>query len=385
MRNILTPSWFSPSRLFPMLLLVMLVILAACGIAPPPPDKTVYIVSETGTVYAVKGTDGSMLWQHHMAGDNGSVWGASSGLALVNGIIYTSSSVDGGYVYAFRARDGMVLWHTRIHPEGTPSAPVLVNGVIYVAVADPSLTSSNVYALKAADGAVLWHSHIKGCGSSPTVVNNTLYLSADVCSSPPDVAQQGYVYALDASSGSLRWRYQAVDSFISQVVVLNNIAYADEISGTIDAIHANNGSLLWQHRVQRRQLSAVAGVNDSLYVSAAGFLYAFRASDGAQLWKVHVGDHGPYEPTVIGNTIYAASPLEENIYALQTRDGASLWTYQAQSYFTGAEPIVMDGVLYFSMNDGVIYALTSNDGAQIYRYDTPGPKLVTSSSLAVGP
>ncbi len=131
MRNILTPSWFSPSRLFPMLLLVMLVILAACGIAPPPPDKTVYVVSETGTVYAVKGTDGSMLWQHHMAGDNGSVWGASSGLTLINGVIYTSSSVDGGYVYAFRARDGMVLWHTRIRPEGTPSAPVLVNGVIY--------------------------------------------------------------------------------------------------------------------------------------------------------------------------------------------------------------------------------------------------------------
>src|SRR5712692_3187005 len=155
MRNILTPSWFPPSRLFPMLLLVMLVILAACGIAPPPPDKTVYVVSETGTVYAVRGTDGSMLW-----------------------------------------------------------------------------------------------------------------------------------------------RYQVGDAFISNVVVLNNIAYVDEISGAIDAIHANNGSLLWQHRVQRQQLSAVAGVNASLYVSAAGFLYAFRASDGAQLWKVHVGDHGPYEPTV---------------------------------------------------------------------------------------
>src|SRR5258708_39229753 len=95
MRNILKPSWFSPSRLFPMLLLVMLVILAACGIAPPPPDKTVYVVSETGTVYAVKSTDGSMLWQHHMAGDNGGGLGASSGLAFVNGGIYTSSSVDG--------------------------------------------------------------------------------------------------------------------------------------------------------------------------------------------------------------------------------------------------------------------------------------------------
>src|SRR6266566_281377 len=385
MRNILTPSWFSPSRLFPMLLLVMLVILAACGIAPPPPDKTVYVVSETGTVYAVKGADGSMLWRYHMAGDNGSVWGGSSGLTLVNGVIYTSSSVDGGYVYAFRARDGRVLWHTRIRPEGTPSAPALANGVIYVAVFDPSLTSSNVYALKAADGAILWHSHINGCGSSPTVVNTTLYLTAYVCSSPPDSAQEGYVYALDAGSGSMRWRYQAGDPFISKVVVLNTIAYAVEFNGTIDALHANNGSLLWQHRVQRQQLSAVAGVNGSLYVSAAGFLYAFRASDGAQRWKVHVGDHGPYEPTVIGNTIYAASALEENIYALQTQDGASLWTYQAQNYFTGAEPIVVDGVLYFSMKDGAIYALTSNDGTQIYRYDTPGPKLVTSSSLAVGP
>src|SRR5215469_17807712 len=176
MRNILQSSWFTLSRLFPMHLLVMLVTLAACGIAPSPPDKTVYIVSETGTVYAVKGTDGSMLWRYHMAGDNGSVWGGSSGLTLVNGVIYTSSSVDGGYVYAFRAKDGIVLWHTRIRPEGSPSAPVLANGVIYVAVTNPSLTSSNVYAIKAADGAFLWHSHINGCGSSPTVVDTILYL-----------------------------------------------------------------------------------------------------------------------------------------------------------------------------------------------------------------
>src|SRR5262249_687807 len=157
---------------------------------------------------------------------------------------------------------------------------------------------------------------------------------ANVCASPPNLAK-GYVYALDASNGLVRWRYQVGGPLISKVVVLNSIAYTDDLSGTINAIHANDGSLLWQHRIQRQQLSAVAGVNGSLYVSAAGSLYALRASDGALRWKVHVGDHGPYEPTVIGNIVYAASLNEENIYALQAQDGASLWTYQAQSYFTG--------------------------------------------------
>ena len=123
-------------------LLLMLMFLAACQGEPSPPNTTIYAVSQNGTVYAVNGKTGTISWSQHMSGGDNSRFGISAGLTLDHGIIYTSSSVDGGYVYAFQAQTGVVRWHTQVHSQGIPSSPIFVNGVVYLSVTDPFVAVS---------------------------------------------------------------------------------------------------------------------------------------------------------------------------------------------------------------------------------------------------
>jgi len=68
------------------------------------------------------------------------------------------------------------------------SSPAVANGVVYV-----GSTDNNIYALNAGTGALLWKYTTGAVQSSPAVANGVVY-----------VASEDYnVYALNASTGAL--------------------------------------------------------------------------------------------------------------------------------------------------------------------------------------
>src|SRR5579875_2416031 len=123
----------------------------------------------------------------------------------------------------------------------------------------------------------------------------------------------------------------------------------------------------------------------ALYLGGGSSLTAVRASDGKQLWQVHVGDHGWYDPTVIGNTVYVVSFFESELYAFRAQDGTSLWSYQTQASSAGSFPVGMENIIYSSSLDGTIYELAAADGTLIAKYALPDATLFTHVPLAVGP
>ena len=77
---------------------------------------------------------------------------------------------------------------------GVFSSPAVVDGVVYVGSHD-----SYVYALDADSGQLRWRYETGfWVRSSPTVVDGVVYVGS----------YDDYVYALDAGSGQLRWRYE---------------------------------------------------------------------------------------------------------------------------------------------------------------------------------
>lgn len=359
------------------ILLVLLTLLTACSAStPPPPNKTIYAVSANGTLYAMDGKDGSMRWSYHMSGDNGSPWGRAGGLILENGVIYTSSSVSGGYVYAFQAQTGAILWHTQVHPQGLPATPKMGNGIIYLAVTDTSLNSSHISAFKAVDGSRLWSIQVKGCASSPVLMGNSLYLSASICTGVGQ--QEGFVYALNAGNGLIRWQHQ-LNNTVFQQVLLNGVIYSND-GAAIFAFRADDGVNLWQKTIRADSL---VGSNNTLYASVNSALYALRASDGKQLWQVSIGNHASYNLTVSGNTLYIVSFFNPDIYALRTQDGTALWNYQSRAFSGGSFPIVDNGIVYYSTLDGTIYELAASDGTLIANYAITDARLFTHSPLTV--
>jgi outer membrane protein assembly factor BamB len=102
-----------------------------------------------GDLFALGSRNGAVLWHDKLNT-------SPSGALLANGIIYLSSSGDlSGTVYAVRASDGTLLWDYPI--AGTMyAAPVLNGGAIYV-----SANNGMAYALRADNGRIVWHYFIQ--------------------------------------------------------------------------------------------------------------------------------------------------------------------------------------------------------------------------------
>lgn len=162
-----------------------------------PLKATVPLKEGKTTLYAIRASDGTMLWQYLM--DNG---GDSFGgwLQVGHGVVYTSVIIPGnsdstGYIAALQSSNGKVLWQDKL--TGSPSGMLLADGVIYTGA--NAANGGAVYALRASDGALLWNYPMSGTlFGDPVLANATLYIGAG----------NGIVYALRAGNGTLTWHYQ---------------------------------------------------------------------------------------------------------------------------------------------------------------------------------
>src|SRR5438105_2751201 len=160
-------------------------------------DGVAYAGTYDNAVYALRISNGSVLWHTKIDGS------VEELPAAANGIVYVSSYVGQNgpaYLYALRASNGAVLW--RYSNNNYIYSPTLDNGVVYVASQDDSVT-----ALRASDGIQLWRFATLGGPESQIspAVNGVLYVSV------PVDGQSGGVIALRASDGSVLWRYATSD------------------------------------------------------------------------------------------------------------------------------------------------------------------------------
>ncbi len=307
-------------------------------------DGVAYLASNDGLLAAVRAEDGTVLWRHDLKGQgvviaeviNGVIygevfanqgpnhvdaWRASDGarlwqssdhlaiLDMIDGIVY--ASLDNNFE-ALQASTGAVLWRTKL--DGSPFyAPFIVNnGVLYLVATNISYESasapahnggyalqaypaaaslqktvpekkatSSLYALRASDGTVLWHykgNNTNGLQQSMTVVGGVVYAATAISSS------EGYVFALQGSTGALLWNY-AAGSQVYSMTVDNGLVYAGVNGGLLVALRANNGSVLWRYQSDGSNFGTPIVDNGSVYVGADnGITYALQVGTGVLRW-----------------------------------------------------------------------------------------------------
>jgi outer membrane protein assembly factor BamB len=148
------------------------------------------------SVYAIRASDGSILW-HYTMNNGGNSW--ASWLSAENGVVYASDSVPtngagAGDLFALQSSNGSVLWHDKLN--SSPSGTLLANGIIYLNSSGD--VSGTVYAVLASDGTLLWDYPIAGTMyAAPILDSNTIYASAN----------NGMAYALRADNGRIVWHY----------------------------------------------------------------------------------------------------------------------------------------------------------------------------------
>ncbi len=197
-------------------------------------------------------------------------------ITIVGGVAYAGADKA---VYALRSTDGTLLWRSSIDG-GVGDQPVVAGGVVYV-TASTDITAT-LYALRSSDGALLWHYTSNGGISTPVVANGVVYVGT----------QGGEVLALRAGNGTLLWRY--IDNnfgFLSPQLV-DGVLYVkanNEQPGNVYALRANDGRLLW-HYTAKASLNDTTVIDGVAYVAAQdGTLTALRSGDGRQLWQRTLG------------------------------------------------------------------------------------------------
>jgi outer membrane protein assembly factor BamB len=217
-------------------------------------DGVAYAGSSSGTIYALRVSDGSLLWRYSTDGS------VDESPLVVDGVVYVSANVAqgpgyiAGYVYALQASDGALLW--RYTRSNYVSMPTVANRVAYIGSGDDAVS-----ALRASDGTLLWRYTTKGSVyDSPLVVDGVVYASAFVVQCP------GSVYALRASDGTLLWHY-TTKGYVYTPTVVNGVAYTDTPEGLV-ALRASDGTLLWRYTLDGTGFSPPTVINGVVFTIA---------------------------------------------------------------------------------------------------------------------
>ena len=262
------------------------------GVYPPMfTDGTEVYFASSDAIYAMRVSDGQVLWHRSTPVCNTC---AAAFTAVIDGTAY--AYLDG--LYALRASDGEVLWHHSEYPFTTRSF-VALSGKVYVPVEHDGhvyeLRSSDgkllrtftftrdeplemvstggtiyidsaghdVYAIRASDDSTLWHKQFSNLVLGLSAANDgTLYFASTiVVADSLVVSGQGItptasissstasseVEALNASDGSLRWRWHPTTTTSggsTDVLSIGNAAYL-AIGNSIYALSGKDGQLLW--------------------------------------------------------------------------------------------------------------------------------------------
>lgn len=125
-------------------------------------NGVVYVIGEYETIYALRITDGALLWDYQL--DSGPYVGSFSidGNALYVGILPDSPHYMNNIssVLAVRISDGHLLWQKQLSLEQTMH-PIAAHGVIYVVYSIPGSGQNKILAaLQEDDGHTIWTSSI---------------------------------------------------------------------------------------------------------------------------------------------------------------------------------------------------------------------------------
>lgn len=203
-------------------------------------------------------------------------------------------------------------------------------------------------------GEIRWHwppaeqqERAKHVFSSPVVtIDGRVYFGG----------QDGFVTALDANTGELRWQYGVrsdVDG--SGVIGPENGLFIGADDGRIHALRSD-GSLRWSFVAQRDIRSSVGIAPDgTLYVTSFDHNLYSIAATGEVNWVLPTGGIVHSSPVVDANGTVFFGSQDDHIYAVSPA-GKVLWTVEVGADVDSSIAISESGMLVIGADDGRLRA-----------------------------
>jgi outer membrane protein assembly factor BamB len=300
-------------------------------------DGFVYIGSEDGNLYAIDEKTGKTHWKFKTGG------AVHSSPAIFRNMVYIGSF--DGYYYAVDSKTGKLKWKFKTGGEQWSGEisflglkPVdkymedlwdffLSSPVINPDKQNPSVffgsSDGNVYALNANTGELKWKFEAKGSiHCSPVLYKNTLYIGS----------WDANLYAIDIESGKQRWKFET-DAKIgfkgieSSVTVANDMVYFGARDPFLFALNAETGKLVWKYDAAYSWIISSAVVdNGVVYVGTSDTfaLVGLDAKTGKELFKFKANGYVYSSPAIAGDTAYFGD-FTGNFFAVNTKSLGKEW------------------------------------------------------------
>ena len=243
---------------------------------------------------------------------------------------------------------GRLLWRFRAS-HAIRTSPVVWDGTVFFGAADERL-----YAVDASTGEIRWRIPMEGDDALLTVAEGTVYVSAD-----------SYLHAVDPDTGDIHWSYPTGPVYYSYPTVSEGVVYIGGWSGRVYAIDGTTGELRWEYEEEAAAFRSSPVVDQgSVYISStSGTLYAFDATTGEVLWEAQVGNKGSYKSPAAGYGVVYLSD-DEHLYAFDAAKGDRLWKVEARVSYDSRMTIA-NGVLYY-YSGGALNAVDTASGAYLW-------------------
>lgn len=262
------------------------------------------------------------------------------GIVYVGGSTCEHSSGDGA-VRAFDGATGAPLWaYTGNENVGSVTA---TGGVVYFSAwSSLGEPSNDLLAVDAVTGQQRWHVHPVEITGKPAVAGSRLY-----------VKRPGVLEVRSSATGALLGSVPvgeqvASSTAVVEPVVAGGVVYTYGLetgAWKLFAVDASSGSVRWKRALGGSPQTAKPAVAyGKVFVHRPGAVRAFDAATGAPRWTTPVaGDSSafPASPAVANGLVFVG--LQQGIAAFRQTGGALLWRSGTIEY---GDPVVAHGAVY---------------------------------------
>ena len=253
-------------------------------------------------------------------------------------------------VVSYSLREGRKNWSMRYG--AIESDPLLFEDHLFVTTLD-----GLAYCLKKLDGMEVWkfESGVEGkrkpIRSSPATDGSLIVFGGD----------DGMIYAVDRSTGSLRWMVKTDASIFTAPVIANGRVLVGNIGGRIYCLALTDGALLWKKDAGAPIYAAAAATSDRFFLGASdGTLKAYDAATGVERWSFTTRGALSSAPLISENVLYFGS-LDRTLYAVNVDTGEELWRYSAPGRIR-VSPVIWNDVLLVTSEDKYVLAFKPQGG-----------------------
>lgn len=305
--------------------------------------------AQDGVFLAVDVETGQERWRFVTTGEI--IWASA---AYSDGMVFVASGryLDPhGTMRALDAVTGNVIW-TFETASMIAGSPVVHEGLIYFgsdAVNPWFGEGGSLFAVDISSGKLRWERSVAGNHRSPPVVDgNTIYQATD----------GGYLYARDPASGQIKWQSAIGGGIHWPAAAANGLVFVDVFeTGNLLAIDTTTGQERWRISSgglppASRGVAVSAGVVHLFY---PGAIVALDAATGVELWRADA-DPGASSTLVIASGRLYYGTYGGDMVAFDTATHAEVWRYQV-GRIEGSSPAILDGVVYACNANGEITAL----------------------------